>query len=411
MNVLRSYRFSVILIVSVVLGAVIGLIFGKSATALKPLGDVFLNLLFTAIVPLVFFSIASAVSGMPDIKRLGRVLSGMIAVFVVTGIIASIIMVICVQVYPPARGVVIDFGAWVQVDHFKTSEHIVRAFTATDFTEVLSKKNMLALIIFSILVGLGTAAAGQKGKVFSSFLASGNEVMMKVISFIMYYAPIGLCAYFAHFIGTYGSDLLNVYFGGMALYYPVAALYFFLAFSLYAYIAAQRPGVRRFWRNIMPASLMALATGSSIATIPCNLDAADRIGIPRDISEVVIPIGATMHMDGSCLGSILKIAFLFGIFNMNFNDPVTMLLAVGIAILSGTVITGIPSGGVIGEILILSLYGFPLEALPILSMIGALIDPPATMINAVGDNVASMVIARWVNGKEWFQKDRQQAIC
>ena len=411
MNVLRSYRFSVILIVSVVLGAVIGLIFGKSATALKPLGDVFLNLLFTAIVPLVFFSIASAVSGMPDIKRLGRVLSGMIAVFVVTGIIASIIMVICVQVYPPARGVVIDFGAWVQVDHFKTSEHIVRAFTATDFTEVLSKKNMLALIIFSILVGLGTAAAGQKGKVFSSFLASGNEVMMKVISFIMYYAPIGLCAYFAHFIGTYGSDLLNVYFRGMALYYPVAALYFFLAFSLYAYIAAQRPGVRRFWRNIMPASLMALATGSSIATIPCNLDAADRIGIPRDISEVVIPIGATMHMDGSCLGSILKIAFLFGIFNMNFNDPVTMLLAVGIAILSGTVITGIPSGGVIGEILILSLYGFPLEALPILSMIGALIDPPATMINAVGDNVASMVIARWVNGKEWFQKDRQQAIC
>ena len=174
MNVLRSYRFSVILIVSVVLGAVIGLIFGKSATALKPLGDVFLNLLFTAIVPLVFFSIASAVSGMPDIKRLGRVLSGMIAVFVVTGIIASIIMVICVQVYPPARGVVIDFGARVQVDHFKTSEHIVRAFTATDFTEVLSKKNMLALIIFSILVGLGTAAAGQKGKVFSSFLASGN---------------------------------------------------------------------------------------------------------------------------------------------------------------------------------------------------------------------------------------------
>ena len=407
-NVLRSYRFSVTLIASVALGAVIGLFFGKSAAVLKPLGDIFLNLLFTAIVPLVFFSLASAVSGMPDIRRLGRILSSMIAVFILTGIIASVIMVVLVQFYPPARGVTIDLGAKVQIDHFKTSEQIVRAFTATDFTEVLSKKNMLALIIFSILVGLGTAAAGQKGKVFSGFLASGNEVMMKVISFIMYYAPVGLCAYFAHFIGTYGTDLLNTYFRGMALFYPVAALYFFLAFSLYAYVGAGGRGVRRFWGNIMPASLTALATGSSIAAIPCNLDAADRIGIPRDVSEVVIPIGATIHMDGSCLGSILKIAFLFGIFNMDFGGPMTMLMAVGIAILSGTVITGIPSGGVIGEILIISLYGFPIEALPIISMIGALIDPPATMINAVGDNVASMIVARRVNGKTWFPHTRPQ---
>ena len=118
---------------------------------------------------------------------------------------------------------------------------------------------------------------------------------------------------------------------------------------------------------------------------------------------MVIPIGATIHMDGSCLGSVLKIAFLFGIFNLDLGDPMTMLTVVGIAILSGTVITGIPSGGVIGEILIISLYGFPLEALPIISMIGALIDPPATMINAVGDNVASMVVARMVNGKDGFR--------
>lgn len=405
-NILRSYQFSAILLLSVVLGAGIGLYFGKSAAVLKPLGDIFLNLLFTAIVPLVFFSIASAVSGMPNMKRLGRILFFMVTVFILTGIVASVIMVVCVQFYPPARGVVIDLGTKVQIDHFKTSEQIVRAFTATDFTEILSKRNMLALIIFSILVGLGCAAAGEKGRAFSGLLASGNEVMMKVISFIMYYAPVGLCAYFAHFIGTYGTDLLNVYFRGMALYYPVAILYFFLAFSLYAYLAARGRGMWRFWKNIMPASLTALATGSSIATIPCNLDAADRIGIPRDVSEVVIPIGATIHMDGSCLGSILKIAFLFGIFDMNFGDPMTMLIAVGIAILSGTVITGIPSGGVIGEILIITLYGFPLEALPIISMIGALIDPPATMINAVGDNVASMIVARVVNGKTWFQETR-----
>ena len=404
-KVLRSYRFPVILILSVTLGAVIGVVLGKDAAILKPLGDIFLNLLFTAIVPLVFFSIASAVSGMPNVNRLGRILASMIFVFTLTGIIASVIMVICVEVYPPAKGVVIDLGSKVEIDHFKTSEQIVRAFTTSDFTEVLSKRNMLALIIFSILVGLGTASAGDRGKVFANFLSSGNEVMMKVISFIMYYAPVGLCAYFAHFIGVYGTNLLNVYFRAMTLYYPVAFLYFVVAFTLYAFIAAGGPGVKRFWGNIIPASLTALATGSSVATIPSNLDAANRVGVPRDISEVVIPIGATIHMDGSCLGSVLKIAFLFGIFNLDLGDPATILTVIGISILSGTVITGIPSGGVIGEILIISLYGFPPEALPIISMIGALIDPPATMINAVGDNVASMVVARMVGGKRWFPGD------
>lgn len=391
-----------LLIASVFLGCLLGILFKKDAVILKPFGDAFLNLLFTAIVPLVFFSISSAVAGMSNLKRLGKILSSMLAFFILTGIIASAIMVAAVQFYPPSAAVVLDLNAKVQIDHFKTSEQIVKAFTAADFTEILSKKNMLALIVFAILVGLATSSCGEKGKAFSGFLASANEVMMKVISYIMYYAPVGLCAYFAHFIGVYGSDLMGSYLRAMLLYYPIAILYFFVGFSAYAYVAAKRRGVQTFWRNIIPPSLTALATGSSVATIPVNLEAANKTGIPRDISEVVIPIGATIHMDGSCLGAVLKIAFLFGMFHLDFTGPATLLTAIGIAILAGTVITGIPSGGVIGDILIISLYGFPLEAFPLVAMIGALIDPPATMLNAVGDNVASMVVARMVNGRDWM---------
>jgi Na+/H+-dicarboxylate symporter len=310
--------------------------------------------------------------------------------------------VVAVQLYPPTAAVAVDLNTKVQIDQFKTSEQIVKAFTTSDFTEILSKRNMLALIVFAILVGVAASSCGEKGRVFSDFLASANEVMMKVISFIMYCAPIGLCAYFAYFIGVYGSDLMGSYFKAMLLYYPVAILYFFVGFSAYAYVAAKKRGMLTFWRNIITPSLTALATGSSVATIPANLEAANKTGIPRDISEVVIPIGATIHMDGSCLGAVLKIAFLFGIFQIDFTGTVTMFTAVGIAILAGTVITGIPSGGIIGDILIISLYGFPLEAFPLVSMIGALIDPPATMLNAVGDNVASMVVARMINGKNWM---------
>ncbi len=196
--------------------------------------------------------------------------------------------------------------------------------------------------------------------------------------------------------------MLGAYARAMVLYYPTAILYFFIAFTIYAFIAAKGEGVRRFWRNIIPASLTALATGSSMATIPANLEAANKTGVPKDISEVVIPIGATIHMEGSCLAAILKIAFLFGLFQMNFTDLETIATAIGIALLVGVVVSGIPGGGTIGELLIISIYGFPLEVFPIITMIGTLVDAPATMLNAIGDNVSSMIVARMLGGKNWM---------
>jgi Na+/H+-dicarboxylate symporter len=147
-----------------------------------------------------------------------------------------------------------------------------------------------------------------------------------------------------------------------------------------------------------------------VATIPVNLKAAENVGVPEDIREIVIPIGATVHMDGSCLAAVLKISVLFGIFGVPWNDPAAVISVGAVAILSGMVISGIPSGGMLGEILILSLFGFPMEALPIISMIGTLVDPPATMVNATGGNAASMIVSRMVVGKKWMsgRKGREQ---
>jgi Na+/H+-dicarboxylate symporter len=400
----RSYGFSIILIIAIIIGSFLGIIYKKEAIIFKPFGDIFLNLLFTAIIPLVFFSIASAVASMTNIRRLGKIMSAMILVFITTGLIASIIMIIGVWLYPPAVGVDIKLATAVNIEQFKTSEQIVKAFTTADFPDILSKKNMLALIIFAILMGLATSAVGDRGKAFSGFLISANEVMMKLISFIMYYAPVGLCAYFAYLVGVFGPELLGSYMRAMILYYPMAILYFFIAFTIYAFIAGKKTAVRRFWVNIIPTALTALATGSSMAAIPANLAAADRNGVPKDISEVVIPIGATIHMEGSCLAAILKIAFLFGLFQMNFSGAETVLTAIGIALLVGVVVSGIPGGGTIGELLIISLYGFPPETFPIITMIGTLVDAPATMLNATGDNVASMVVARILGSKNWMRE-------
>ena len=401
---LDSYGFSILLIISILTGAVLGIALKQDAAMLKPLGDIFLNLLFTVIVPLVFFSISATVASMTDLRRLGKILSVMVLIFVITGVISSAVMIVAVILFPPAVGVHIPLPVVPGVEQIKTVDQIVRTFTAPDFSNILSRNNMMALIVFSILTGLAASAAGEKGKLFTAFLTSANSVMMKLISLIMYYAPIGLCAYFAYLVGVFGPQLLGSYARSMAVYYTTAILYFFLAFTLYAFFAGRISCVKKFWSNIIPPSLTALATGSSMATIPLNLQAADKIGVPRDISEVVIPIGATMHMEGSCLAAVLKIAFLFGIFQMPFTGIETILTALGIALLTGVVVSGIPGGGTIGELLILSMYNLPPEAFPLITMIGTLVDAPATMVNAVGDNVTSMMVARVLGGKQWMEE-------
>jgi Na+/H+-dicarboxylate symporter len=147
-----------------------------------------------------------------------------------------------------------------------------------------------------------------------------------------------------------------------------------------------------------------VATQSSIATLPVNLEATKKMGVPKDIREIVLPIGATMHMDGTCLSSILKISFMFGIFDIPFEGIGTYVSAIILSVLGGVVMSGVPGGGLIGEMLIVNMYGFPAEAFPIIATIGYLVDPPATMVNASGDAVASMMVTRLVEGKDWMKK-------
>ncbi|WP_248509739.1 dicarboxylate/amino acid:cation symporter [Sporosarcina sp. NCCP-2222] len=394
-----------LLLASIVIGSVIGLIFGEKASVLKPFGEVFLNLLFMVVVPLVFFSITSAVANMESMRRLGKIMGSMITVFVITGIIASIVMLIAVLVFPVGTGTSIPLVEPEQVEKLTLSQQLVSTFTVPDFVELFSRRNMLALIVFAVLVGVATSLAGEAGRPLAKFLSSGSEVFMRVIKLIMYYAPIGLAAYFAALIGSFGAELIGDYAQAFLLYYPVSFAYFAIGFTLYAFLAGGRKGIARFWKNILTPAATALGTGSSFATLPVNLQAAKKIGVPKDIRETVLPLGATIHMDGSCLSAMLKIAFVFGVFNMDFTGIGTFLTAIGISLLSGVVMSGIPGGGFIGEMVIVTMYGLPLEALPIISAIGVVVDPPATMVNATGDTVASMIVSRHVEGKEWMESE------
>ncbi|MDP3559674.1 MAG: dicarboxylate/amino acid:cation symporter [Legionellaceae bacterium] len=401
----QSYAFPVFLIASIFLGGITGYLCGPYASYLKPFGDIFLNLIFTTIVPLIFFNVSSAIARASSLGKIRKIFSSMALVFLFTGIIAAGFMLIVVKLFPPAQGVYLTLATPHASTNHSFFNQILSIFTVSDFSQLLSHQNMLALIVFSILVGLAALSTpNEHGKLFIAFLQSGEEVFMRVFSLIMYYAPIGFFAYFAVLVNELGPALIESYARVTLIYYGAALLYFVIAYTAYAYLAGKIRGIRLLWKNIFLPMVTAIATCSSAASIPANLMATKAMQVSPEIYETSIPLGTILHKDGSALGGMVKIAFLFGIFHLNFAGPSVLLTALGVSVLVGTVMGAIPSGGMLGELLILSVYGFPPSALMAIAAISIIIDPIATMLNVTGNSVSSMMIARLVDGASWWNK-------
>lgn len=403
MKILKNYKSSLILIFSILLGGFVGIIMGEKAKIFAPLGNLFLNLIFTMLVPIVFFSISSAIANMDSSKKFGKILVVTIIVFGVTAILSGIIGLASFKMFNPADGLnpssFNNLMAENQTDTAKNVgvlEKIVSSITVGDFSELLSRSNLLALILFSTLIGLGTMLCKEQGKAFASFLNSGSAITMKVVNIIMYYAPIGLGAYFANIIGELGGQILSGYAKVFVLYLVVSIIYFFVFFSIYAYVAGRKKGVKTFWRNAIEPSITALATCSSAACIPVNIKAAKNMGVSDTLANIIMPIGVNIHKDGSVIGGIYKIMFLFAIFGRDITSINSLAIILGSGLLIGAVVGAVPGGGAIGEMLILSIFGFPQEALAIMLVIATIIDAPATLLNSAGNTVCTMIISKFV---------------
>ncbi|PYF77265.1 dicarboxylate/amino acid:cation symporter [Pedobacter nutrimenti] len=401
-NFFKNYKGIIYLLIGITAGSILGLIFGKKVEVLKPIGDIFLNFLFTAVVPLVFFAISSSLANLNPSNKLSRMMGVMSLVFLATVLISALLTILAIHIFPIHEQIkVIPLTEHIEKKPF--GEEVTRLLTTGEFYELLSRKSMLAMIIFSVIIGFATLRAGEKAAAFTRFLHAGNEVFKQVFILIMKLGPIGLGAYFAYQVGVFGPQLFGTYARSLGLYYGVCAFYFVFFFSLYAFIAGGMKGLRRFWpANFIP-SATSVGTCSSIATIPANLEACKRMGIPDYITNVSIPLGATLHKDGSSVSSIVKMAVVFAMFGKSFNSADVILLALGMTVLVSIVEGGIPNGGYVGELLFISAYGFPPEALPPAMIIGTLVDPMATLLNATGDNVATMLITRFTEGKNWLK--------
>ena len=415
---LSNYKSTIILLAAIIVGAIIGIIFQEKAAVLKPLGDLFLNLLLVIIVPLIFLTITTSITKMKTPKRLGKIMVTIIGTFVVTSIIAVFVgfaSTYFVKLVNPEDGEKIKQALEQDVGNDETSgeekedeptiaERTVNLLTVNDFSKLLSKDNIIAVLVFSILFGVAINMAGEKGKQVKEFVQSANEVVANIVKIIMYYAPIGLGCYFAAFVGSFGASIAVGYLKTFVVYTIVAIAFYFVMYTIYAWIAGGTKGIRAFWKNALPSTLTALATCSSAASIPVNIECSKKMGVPEDIAETTIPLGTSFHKDGSIIGSVFKIMFLVYLFGMD----VSTFKVLGVSILATILITAVPiGGGTISEMLIISLMGFPIASLPILTIIATIIDAPATLLNVVGDSASSMLVARIIDGKNWLSKKQK----
>ena len=411
-NFLSNYKSTIILLVAIIVGSIVGIVFKEKATILSPFGDLFLNLLLVIIVPLIFLNITTAISKMKQPKRLGKIIVSIIGVFLITSIIAVLIgfaSTYFVKLVDTEDSEQIKASLEETVEKEESTDEemtiadrTVKLLTVNDFSKLFSKDSIIALLVFSIIVGIAINMSGEKGEQFRKVLESANDVMSNIVKIIMYYAPIGLGCYMASFVGSFGTSIAVGYLKTFLIYLIVAIAFYFIVYTLYAFIAGGKKGVRAFWKNVIPATVTAMGTCSSAACIPVNIESTKKMGVPVDIAETTIPLGTSFHKDGSIIGSVFKIMFLVCLFGTSLATFGDVMAVLGVALLANLLITAVPiGGGTISEMLIITMMGYPVAALPILTIIATIIDMPATVLNVVGDDVSSMMVARIVDGKDW----------
>lgn len=406
-KVFSNYKSTIILLLAIIIGAIVGLVFGEDATVLSPFGDVFINLMFVVIVPLVFLTITSAIIKMENPKRIGKIMSRIVIVFVIVSVISALIGLAStysfklVETNDTASVMnLLDDESVIDTD-LSILERTANLLTVNDFNTLLSRNNIIALLVFSILFAFALRKSGEKAEPVKKVILGLNDVVINIVNIIMYYAPIGLGCYFAALIGTYGESIAVGFLKTFIIYTVVCVFIYVVVYSIYALIAGGKKGLKNYWAHIVPPTVTALATCSSAACIPVNIKSTKEIGVSDDIAEATIPMGTSFHKDGSVVGSVFKIMFLVYL----FGTAPSVWTILGVALLATLLITAVPvGGGTISEMFILTLMGYPAAALPILTIIATVIDAPATVLNVVGDSASSMLVNRMVDGKNWMKK-------
>ncbi len=393
-----QYKFLLAIALGFILGILIGWVVSATAPAdlqktlsmwFKAFGDIFVRLIRIAIPPLIFFTIAAATASIADARKLGRILAYMLVLYIVTTIASAVWGVIGASVVMPGAG--LNLTTQQPPPTPPSGIDILLSFFQTDFSSLLVVGGAMTMIIFAIILGLAVAFLGEEGRKVANILSLGSRTMIGFVRIIMYYAPIAVFMYAAWLMIVYGPQMLGAYAKFLGTQYALTLFHFFVIYSIIVSAGGLSP-VKYFKAQFYPF-VLAFTTRSSAVSLPANMEAARRMGIPEEVYGVTLPIGATVNMDGTALYQVMSAIFVAQLFNIPLM-PYHYALLVFAALIGSVATAAIPGGGTIMLAYVLAVMGLPLEGVGIMLVIDPIADAIRTAINLSGDNACTVLVTK-----------------
>jgi Na+/H+-dicarboxylate symporter len=389
-----------------VLGVPVGLILGPRAEAIKPVGDIFIRLIWMIVVPLVFASIFVGTTSLGDLRKLGRIGGKTILYYLATTAIAITIGLSVANIAKPGTGLNPEVKAQLlQSYEGEAMKDLSLAKQAPRVVDVLTgivPKNpigslaagdMLQIIFFAIMLGIATTMIpAGKGKVLIDFFDALSDAMTRLVHIVMKVAPLGVLVLIAAVVGQFGAKILLTRLKYGLIVIAGLAIHMGVIYSLSVWIFA-RMNPLVFFRGMRPVQVIAFTTSSSSATLPVTMEVAEEaLGVPKNIASFVLPLGATINMDGTALYQGVAAVFIAQVYGIPLTLP-GQLTIVLMATLASVATAGVPSVGIITLTMVLTSIGIPLEGIALILGVDRILDMCRTAVNVTGDASAAVMVA------------------
>jgi Na+/H+-dicarboxylate symporter len=387
------------ILIAFVIAIIAGIIFGPGIGIVEPLGILFLRLIQFIIIPLIVSSLIVGVASTGDMQTLGRIGGKTIIYYLVTTFIAVGIGLLGGALFQPGAGVDIsNAGEITKATDTGGVVNVLLEIIPTNPLESLSNGNILQIIFFALFIGLGITMVGKKAVPVYQFFDGLAEIMYKITMLIMKLIPIGVFGLLAPIVGEYGLSVLLPLIKLVSVVAAGCIVHAIIVYSMgVKFLGKMSP--LQFFKGIAPASLVAFSTQSSGGTLPVTIKCAeDKLGVSKKVSSFVLPLGATINMDGTSL--YLGVAALFtaqayGI-ELSFIQILTIIL---IATLGSIGTAGVPGAGLVMLTLVLTTVNLPLEAIALIAGVDRFMDMFRTSVNITGDASGAVIIQASENKK------------
>lgn len=395
-GVMRNLSLATKILIGFAVGIILGILFKDKILFIKPIGDLFLTLIKMLVVPLVFFSITSGITSLSDIQRLKRIGIKTVLYFLGTTVLAGVIGLTVAHIFKPGENFNISFipgATTASAQEIPSLANTILGMFPSNPIASLASGNLIQIIIFSLFLGISIVLIGKKAEITKKIMDEGTNIMYKMTNIVMSFSPYGIAALIACTIGEYGlaifgplaKFILTDYIGLISV---VVILYLFML----KFIA--RIPLGYFFKNIIPVWLMTTSTTSSSGSLPITINITEkRFGVSNELAQFTLPLGATINMNGAVVyyaAAVIFIAQIYGV-DLSLTDQIMVILLTTLISVGSP---GIPGGGIVMTIMLLTTMGLPMEIVGLIAGIYRIIDMGHTTLNVTGDVVSTLCIAR-----------------